>query len=110
MRLRVVERGSSQPVPARLHLHGAAGEYLPPRGHHRRVSGYWFDDNFAEFVNGRNAYSYIPGECVVDLPLGEVFVEASRGYEVLPAGLNQVRDLFDVVGTAGQPEGDRKEI
>ena len=84
VRLRVVERGSPRPVPARLHLHGAAGEYLPPRGHHRLMSGYWFDDNYAEFRNGRNAYSYIPGECVVDLPLGEVFVEATRGYEVLP--------------------------
>jgi len=84
VRLRLVERGSTRPAPARLHLHGAAGEYLPPRGHHRRVSGYWFDDSYAEFVNGRNAYSYVPGECVVDLPLGEVFVEASRGYEVLP--------------------------
>jgi hypothetical protein len=84
VRLRLVERGSTVPVPARLHLHGAAGEYLPPRGHHRRVSGYWFDDNYAEFINGRNAYSYVPGECVVDLPLGEVFVEVNRGYEVLP--------------------------
>jgi hypothetical protein len=84
VRLRVVERGSSQPVPARLHLHGAAGEYLPPRGHHRRVSGYWFDDNYAEFLNGSNGYSYIPGECMVDLPLGEVFVEVNRGCEVLP--------------------------
>ena len=84
VRLRIVERGSLKPVPARLHLHGAAGEYLPPQGHHRHVSGYWFDDNYAEFMNGRNAYSYVPGECTVDLPLGEVFVEASRGYEVLP--------------------------
>jgi len=84
VRLRLVERGATVPVPARLHLHGADGEYLPPRGHHRHVSPYWFDDNYAEFINGRNAYSYVPGECVVDLPLGEVFVEASRGYEVLP--------------------------
>ncbi len=84
VRLRLVERGSLTPAPARLHLHGAAGEYLPPRGHHRRVSGYWYDDQYAEFLNGRNAYSYVPGECMVDLPLGQVFVEASRGYEVLP--------------------------
>ena len=27
------------------------------------------------FQNGRNAYSYIDGECVVDLPLGRVFLE-----------------------------------
>ncbi len=35
VKIRVVERGSSQPVAVRLHLHGAAGEYLPPKGNHR---------------------------------------------------------------------------
>ena len=84
MRLRVIDRATRQPVAVRLHLHGQAGEYLPPRGHHRRVNPYWFEDNFAEFVNGANQYSYIPGECVVDLPLGCVAVEISRGYEIAP--------------------------
>jgi len=84
VRLRIVERGSGRPVPARLHLHGQHGEYLPPRGHHRRVNPTWFEDNYAEFVNGLNQYSYVPGECLADLPLGEVFVEVNRGYEVLP--------------------------
>jgi len=84
VRLRVVEHGSNRPVAVRLHLHGAAGEYLPPKGYHRKVNPYWFEDNYAEFVNIHNQYCYIPGECVVDLPLGEVFVEISRGYEVAP--------------------------
>ena len=82
--IRVTERGSTQPVAARLHLHGAAGEYLPPKGYHRTVNGNWFEDNYGEFVNGFNQYAYVAGECVVDLPLGEVFVEISRGYEVRP--------------------------
>jgi hypothetical protein len=84
VRLRVVEKGSQQPVAVRLHLHGQAGEYLPPKGHHRKVNPFWFEDNYGEFVNGLNQYAYVPGECVVDLPLGEVFVEISRGYEVAP--------------------------
>jgi len=84
VKIRVTERGSSQPVAVRLHLHGAAGEYLPPKGYHRTVNGNWFEDNYGEFVNGLNQYAYIPGECVADLPLGEVFVEISRGYEVRP--------------------------
>ncbi|MDH3674374.1 MAG: hypothetical protein OES12_02680, partial [Anaerolineae bacterium] len=84
VKLRVVERGSSQPVAVRLHLHGEAGEYLPPRGHHRKVNPHWFEDNYAEFVNNFNQYCYIPGECVVDLPVGELFVEINRGYEVTP--------------------------
>lgn len=84
VRLRIVEKGSNQPVAVRLHLHGQAGEYLPPKGNHRKVNPYWFEDNYGEFVNGLNQYAYIPGECVVDLPLGEVFIEVTRGYEVTP--------------------------
>ena len=84
VRVRIVDKTTRQPVAARLHLHGAAGEYLPPRGHHRKVNPFWFEDNYAEFVNGHNQYSYVPGECVVDLPLGRVAVEISRGYEITP--------------------------
>jgi hypothetical protein len=84
VRLRVIDKATRQPVAARLHLHGAAGEYLPPHGHHRRVNPYWFEDNYGEFVNGRNLYSYVAGECVADLPLGRVYVEVGRGYEVAP--------------------------
>jgi hypothetical protein len=82
--LRFIDRETRLPVAVRLHLHGAAGEYLPPRGHHRRVNRYWFEDNYAEFVNGENQYSYVDGECVADLPLGAVHVEISRGYEIVP--------------------------
>ena len=84
VKITVTERGSTQPVAVRLHLHGAAGEYLPPKGNHRTVNGNWFEDNYGEFVNGLNQYAYVPGECVADLPLGEVFVEICRGYEVRP--------------------------
>lgn len=84
VQLRFVEAGSSVPVPVRLHLHGAAGEYLPPRGHHRKVNDGWCEDFAGEFVNGLNQYCYIPGECVVDLPQGEVFLQATHGYEVAP--------------------------
>jgi hypothetical protein len=84
VRLRVVEQETGQPVPVRLHLHGQMGEYLPPKGYHRKVNPYWFEDNYGEFVNGLNQYCYIPGDTVADLPLGEVFIEISRGYEVAP--------------------------
>ncbi len=82
--IRVVEKGSDQPVAVRLHLHGEHGEYLPPRGNHRKVNPNWFEDNYGEFVNGHNQYAYINGECVVDLPLGDIYVEVTKGYEVKP--------------------------
>jgi hypothetical protein len=97
VRLRVVEKGSSTPVPVRLHLHGKEGEYLPPRNHHRKVNVYWFEDNYAEFANSLNQYCYIPGECEVDLPLGQVYIEISRGYEVKP-----LRTSFDVTAETGE--------
>ena len=82
--LRILDKKSRRPVAVRLHLHGAAGEYLPPRGRHRKVNSYWFEDNYGEFANMLQQYSYVEGECVVDLPLGKVYVEISRGYEVSP--------------------------
>ncbi len=84
VKIRVVEKGSNRPAAVRLHMHGAAGEYLPPRGAHRKVNGGWFEDNYGEFVNDQNQYAYIWGECEADLPLGEVFVEITKGYEVAP--------------------------
>ncbi len=91
VRLRVVDKDSGRPVAVRLHLHGSAGEYLPPRGYHRKVNPYWFEDTYAEHVSGQNQFAYIDGECLADLPLGDVYVELSRGYEVSP-----IRTRFEV--------------
>lgn len=90
VRVRVVDE-SGREIAVRIHFHGEQGEYLPPRGNHRRVNPYWFEDNYGEFVNSLNQYAYIPGVCEVELPLGEVFVEISRGYEMQP-----IRTSFEV--------------
>ena len=82
--IRVVDKETKQPVAVRLHMHGQFGEYLPPKGYHRKVNPYWFEDNYGEFVNRHNQYCYIPGECVADLPLGEVYIELTKGYEITP--------------------------
>ncbi|MFT4036680.1 MAG: CehA/McbA family metallohydrolase [Thermomicrobiales bacterium] len=89
--VRILDAETGQPAPVRFHLHGEAGEYLPPRGHHRQVNRYWNEDHAAEFINGRNQYSYVDGECIVDLPLGRVYADISRGYEITP-----VRASFEV--------------
>ena len=90
VRVKVVdERGRE--VAVRIHFHGQYGEYLPPRGNHRRVNRNWFEDNYGEFINGANQYAYILGSCELDAPLGEVFVEITRGYEIKP-----IRTSFQV--------------
>ncbi|MCY3781613.1 MAG: CehA/McbA family metallohydrolase [Chloroflexi bacterium] len=83
LRVRVVD-ASGREVAVRIHFHGPHGEYLPPRGNHRKVNGNWFEDNYGEFVNSLNQYAYIHGSCELEAPLGEVFVEISRGYEIKP--------------------------
>ncbi|MCZ6632441.1 MAG: CehA/McbA family metallohydrolase [bacterium] len=84
VRVKVTEKGSGKPVAVRFHMHGEAGEYLPPKGMHRRINNNWFEDNYGEFANGENQYCYIPGECVADLPLGDVYLEIRKGYEIQP--------------------------
>ena len=109
VKLQAVERGSGRPVAVRLHVHGAAGEYLPPLGRHRQPNPSWFEDYGAEFVHvepaglefrGDNPYkqggilhpcTYVAGEVTIDLPLGPVYVEASRGFETRP-----LRKVFTV--------------
>ena len=89
VRLRVIEKGSRKPVPVKLHAHGEAGEYLAPADRHRIPNPSWFEDYGTDHVaadfTGRRHYStYIPGETLIDLPLGRVFLEVSKGLEIRP--------------------------
>jgi hypothetical protein len=83
--LRTVEAGSGRPVAVKLHVHGAAGEYLAPIDRHRIPNPAWFQDYSTDFVHRYiHPSTYIPGETVIDLPLGRVYVEVSKGFEVRP--------------------------
>ncbi len=83
--LRVVDKTSRTPVAVKLHVHGAAGEYLAPVDRHRIPNPYWFEDYSCDYTNLRSHFcTYIPGETHLDLPLGEVFVEISKGLEIAP--------------------------
>ncbi len=83
---------SGRPVAVKLHLHGAAGEYLAPVDRHRIPNAAWFEDYSVDFVHqNRHACTYIPGETTVDLPLGPVYLEISKGFEIRP-----IRRVIDV--------------
>lgn len=85
VRLRVVLQGTSTVVPVKLHVHGEAGEYLAPVDRHRTPNGAWFEDYSADFTHQRNHHcTYINGETLIDLPLGKVYVEISKGFEIAP--------------------------
>ncbi|HSV85034.1 MAG TPA: CehA/McbA family metallohydrolase [Levilinea sp.] len=83
--LRVHERGSSRSVAVKLHLHGQHGEYLAPVDRHRIANPAWFEDYSADFMHAWNhPAAYIDGETIIDLPLGKVYAEISKGFEIRP--------------------------
>lgn len=100
-RLRVVERGSSRPVPVRLHMHGEWGEYLAPVDRHRILNPSWFEDYSVDYIHKEifegqpptHACTYINGETLVKLPQGKVYIEVSKGFEIRP-----VRKVVEVAG------------
>ena len=83
--IRALEKASRKPVAVKLHVHGEAGEYLAPVDRHRLPNPAWFEDYSVDFAHaGRHYCTYIPGEAVVDLPLGQVYLEVSKGFEIRP--------------------------
>ena len=78
-------------VPVKVHAHGIAGEYLPPRNRHRLPNPYWFEDYSTDYVRGRHWCTYIDGTAEYWLPLGEVYFEVWKGFEIKP-----VRQIFNI--------------
>jgi hypothetical protein len=90
--LRVIEKVSRRPVAVKLHVHGAAGEYLAPVDRHRLINAAWFEDYSVDFSHRwTHPATYIPGETLLDLPVGRVYLEVSKGFEIRP-----VRQVLDV--------------
>lgn len=90
--LRVVDKVTGKPLAVKLHVHGETGEYLAPLDRHRIPNTAWFEDYSADFSHqNRHSCTYIPGETRLDLPLGKVYVEISKGFEIRP-----VKKIFEI--------------
>ena len=83
--IRVVEKGSDKVVPVKFHAHGESGEYIAPVDRHRQPNYEWFEDYSVDFVHqGIHNCTYIPGETLINLPSGNVYIEISKGFEIKP--------------------------
>jgi len=90
--IKVVEAASGKKVAVKLHIHGEFGEYLPPVDRHRIPNPYWFEDYSPAFLhNGIHVCTYIDGETRIKLPLGNVYVEVSKGFEIEP-----MREVYNI--------------
>ena len=85
VRIRVVDAASGSPVAVKFHAHGEAGEYLPPNVLHRVPNSLWFEDYSPEFQHqARHFCVYIDGETQIRTPLGKIYIEVSKGFEIRP--------------------------
>lgn len=84
MQVRVIDVSTGKPTPVRVHFSGPHGEYLAPYGHHSQINANWFEDYGADVVVGDQNFAYVPGEFTTDMPVGEVYVEISKGFEYEP--------------------------
>ncbi|WP_202865913.1 CehA/McbA family metallohydrolase [Paenibacillus contaminans] len=82
--VRVVDRTSGLKIAAKIHVHGSFGEYIAPINGHRLPNSHWFEDYGAEYVQQFHYSAYIDGEAEFKLPLGTVFVEITKGFEIRP--------------------------
>jgi hypothetical protein len=80
----VVDAATGRPTPARVHFRSPDGRYFPPYGHRHEVNDNWFEDYGADVKLGDTPYAYVDGAFRAELPVGDVFVEASKGFEYEP--------------------------
>jgi hypothetical protein len=81
LRGQVLDAATGRPVPVRIAFRSREGRYIPPYGHRREVNRWWFQDYGADLAIGDDAFAYIDGSFQAELPVGEVYVELSRGFE-----------------------------
>jgi hypothetical protein len=78
---RVVDPSTGRPTPVRLAFRSVDGRYIPPYGHRTEVNDGWFQDYGADVKLMDSPFAYVDGTFQVELPIGEVLVEMTKGFE-----------------------------
>jgi hypothetical protein len=81
---KVIDSTNNKPTPVRVHFRDKYGRYIAPYGHRTEVNDYWFQDYGADLKLGATQYAYVDGTFQIELPVGEVFVEITKGFEYKP--------------------------
>lgn len=81
---RIVDSATGRPTPVRLAFRSKEGRYIPPYGHRTEINDAWFQDYGADMILMDTSFAYVDGAFQVELPLGEVFVEITKGFEYVP--------------------------
>jgi hypothetical protein len=77
----VLDASSRRPTPVRLAFYSKDGRYIPPYGHRRDVNNAFFQDYGADIKLMDSSFAYVDGTFQIELPVGEVFLEMTKGFE-----------------------------
>jgi len=80
----IVDPAAGEPVPGRVRFRAADGRYLPPLGHRDEVNPGNYEDTGGDLILGSSTYAYVPGRFSIELPPGDVEVEAVGGFDRRP--------------------------
>jgi hypothetical protein len=79
-----IESATQRPTPVRLAFRSAQGRYIPPYGHRAEINDGWFQDYGADVKLMDTSFAYVDGTFQVELPVGEVYLEMTKGFEYAP--------------------------
>jgi hypothetical protein len=80
----VLDSATGRPTPVRLAFRSQEGRYIPPYGHRAEINDAWFQDYGADVKLMDTSFAYIDGTFQVELPVGDVYVEITKGFEYEP--------------------------
>ena len=75
----------------RLAFRSREGRYIPPYGHRTEINDGWFQDYGADVKLMDTSFAYVDGTFQVELPVGEIYLEMTKGFEFQP-----VRKKLDI--------------
>src|SRR5262245_324507 len=78
---RVLDTSTQRPTPVRLAFRSKDGRYIPPYGHRTEVNNAWFQDYGADVKWHETSFAVIDGTFQIELPVGEVYLELTKGFE-----------------------------
>ena len=78
---RVVDAVTRKPTPVRLAFRSRDGRYIPPYGHRSEINDAWLQDYGADLKLGDASFAYVDGTFQVELPVGDVYLEMTKGFE-----------------------------
>ena len=81
IRGQVVDPATRRPTPVRLAFRSKDGRYIPPYGHRTEINEAWFQDYGADIKRMDASFAYVDGTFQVELPVGEVYLEMTKGFE-----------------------------